>query len=263
MRWLVGMLRWRMRAVQVSATRLGDWLGAWPGWLLAGALAGVMPALACRVLGLPGQHMLTALACWPLLLAAVCLDRLDRAALTLGAAALAHTGLVFVQVALDPVGADAFYPPGAAYWQQTYWWITTGQAPEYDAHNWLPAHGQLFVAVLFLSVCSLGWLPLWQGFREADLMNYYVAHLLLESVDPLQALVFGWHPWSVCRGVGYVIVVFEVASATMAGLAGQQISTGPKRGRRWLVGVLFLLADASLKYYCSDAVRRVLAANLN
>jgi hypothetical protein len=267
MSWLGRIVRARARALLALVGRLGDWLdgwlGGWPGWLLAGVLAGVLPGLACATLGWPGQHLLTALACWPLLLAAVSQDRLDRATLTLGSAALAHAGFVFAFVALDAARANALYPPGAAYWLQTQQWIVTGQAPEYDTRNWLPAHGQLFIAVVLLSVCSLGWLPLWQGFREADLMNYYVGHLLTQSADPLTALVWGWHPWSVCRGVGYVVVVFEVSSATLAWLAGQPLSPRGRRQRRWLLGVLFLLADACLKYLCSDGVRRVLAANLN
>ena len=99
------------------------------------------------------------------------------------------------------------------------------------------------------------------GFHEVDLMNADVSQLLLHSHDPWTALALGWHPWSLCRGVGYMFVIFEVSSLSLSWLLGVSLSTpagaGPLAGRPG-----FLLADGILKYHMLEFVRQTLQENL-
>jgi hypothetical protein len=76
------------------------------------------------------------------------------------------------------------------------------------------------------------------------------------------ALAVGWHPWSLCRGLGYLFVTFEVANLSLGRLAGVPLSTPARRWRRWAAGITLLLLDGLLKFLLLEPVRRTLAANL-
>src|SRR5262245_53172626 len=66
--------------------QLGDRLGRWPRWLLAGALSGALPLLVDVVCGVPVSHVLTAVLLLPLLVAAVAHDAAARGLGAIGAA---------------------------------------------------------------------------------------------------------------------------------------------------------------------------------
>jgi hypothetical protein len=119
----------------------------------------------------------------------------------------------------------------------------------------------MFAMALF-TYTSLGFIPLWQGFYEVDLMNFYVGQLLAHSSSPWSALILGWHPWSLCRAAGYFFLTFEVTSVSFERLTGRQMSTPGSRRLRWAAGISFLLLDGATKYLLLDAVRKSLAENL-
>jgi hypothetical protein len=245
------------------ARRLGARVGGWPRWLLAGVLAGALPLLLLEAgAGLPVGRGLTAVLITPLLLGALAHDWTGRGLTAVGAAFLAHNGLAVALFAQDGARLAASFPDGAAYWAQTRAWLVSGVSPENVLSFWLPAQAQLFAAVVLFSYTSLGFIPFWYGLYEVDLMNGYVSQLLLHSHDPWTALALGWHPWSLCRGLGYLFLTFEVASLSLARLTGVRLSTPGRRRRRWLVGLAFLLLDGALKSALLEPVRRTLAANL-
>jgi hypothetical protein len=179
-----------------------------------------------------------------------------------GVAFAAHSVLVIGLAALDPVGLAVIFPDGEAYWEQSREWIVSGASREYQPGWWLPAHFQLLAAMAAFTYTSLGLISLWQGFHEVDLMNFYVGALLAHSRHPGVALTVGWHPWSVCRGLGYLVLTFEVASFSLQRLTGVPLSPTGRRWRRWLAGLALLLLDGLLKYTLLEPVRQVLAANL-
>jgi hypothetical protein len=109
---------------------------------------------------------------------------------------------------------------------------------------------------------SLGLVPLLQGLYELDLMNFYVGRLLAHARGPSPVLLLAWHPWSVCRGVGFLFVTFELASLSLARLTGVPLSTPQRRLTRWGLGVGFLILDAGIKWSCSERVRLALAGQL-
>lgn len=108
---------------------------------------------------------------------------------------------------------------------------------------------------------SLGFVPLAQGLYELDLMNVYVGRLLGSS-EPGPGLLFAWHPWSLCRGIGFLFLTFELTSLSFARLTGVQLSRSQRRWFRWQLGLGFLCLDGVIKYFCLEPVRRILAAHL-
>jgi hypothetical protein len=250
------------RRTFLLADRLAGRMGPWYRWPLAGLAIGAVPLLVDWGTGWPSSRLVGALLLTPLLLAAIARDSLGRGLGLLVAAYLGHSAVAIALVAHDAGRMASVLPGGEGYWQQSQEWIVTGASPEYDLGWWLPAHCQILGVVSVFTYLSLGFVTLWQGFHEVDLMNFYVGQLLVHSRHPGLALAVGWHPWSLCRGVGFLFLTFEVASFSLARLTGVPLSTPAVRRRRWVVGLSFLLLDGVLKFLLLDTVRGVLAANL-
>jgi hypothetical protein len=250
------------RQVLSVSTALADGLGGLPGWLAAGVVLGVGPLYVDYLLGWSLHQLATPFLIFPLLLAAVARDALVRGLALLGALLVAHCALAVALSAHDPAGMALVLPGGADYWDKSQRWIRGFHNPEYDPASWLPAQLQLLGAFCLYGYVSLGVAPLWQGFHEVGLMNYYVGRLMAESEDPFLALVLGWHPWSWCRGLGYLILTFEVSSLALEHLTGTRLSSLRRRLWRWGAGLTFLALDIGIKYASMGTVRELLAANL-
>ena len=112
--------------------------------------------------------------------------------------------------------------------------------------------------MVFYTYCSLGLITLWHGFHEVDLMNLYVSQLWLHSDGSLGVILLGWHPWSICRGIGFVVLTYELVSWSFEHLCGKTISTRRSRINRWGLGFGFLALDMVVKYTMLESVRLVL-----
>ncbi len=246
---------WRMAAVATPLTQ------GWRWWVSC-VLAGAGPLALGWLLSTSWHQGLTALLLFFLLLAAVREERPWLGGLGLGLGFAAHSALAIGLAWSDPAGASAIMPDGEGYWNAQRLWITTGVDPEYDPWNWAPAHLHLLVGIVVLSFVSFGLAALAQGVYEVDLMNYYVGNLLARSSDPVTALLLGWHPWSVLRGLCYVVLVYEVASWSLQRFTGRTLASPDTRKRRWALGLGFFVADALVKIVMLDVVRDGLAANL-
>jgi hypothetical protein len=244
------------------AQGLADRVGPWPSWIALGAAVGVIPLLMGYAIHRPEPSALTAWLLAPLLAAAVARDTFWRGLGLLGSAFFAHNVVAVALVATDPAGMAPVLTDGMAYWEKSRAWIETGVCPEYDLSWWIPAHMQLLVLMVAHTYLSLGLATFWQGLHEVDLMNYYVGELVAHSRSPWLAVLLGWHPWSVCRGVGYLFLTYEVASLSLSRLTGTQLSTPQRRATRWALGLGFLVLDGMIKYFCLEPVRRQLAWNL-
>lgn len=242
-------------------------LGAWPGplvrgwrWLPAACFAGAAPVAASYLSGVPGHPVVTGLLLWPIFLACA---RSGEAAKGLAAVTVAfcvHSTMVLLLAELDPAALSPVVAGGADYWREQETWIRTGVDPEYEWRVWVPTHAVLLLAVLVLSSASVGLVTFCYGFTQVDLMNFYCGRLLTQSRSAGIALGLGWHPWSVARGIGYLLIVWAVAEAIMARSSGRP---APRR-IRWLsaAAAAFVLADAALKALFLEPVRAGLAANL-
>jgi hypothetical protein len=245
-----------------SARHLGAWARSWPCWIVLPIAIGALPVVLDYSLGLSTHRFVTALLLVPLLLAAVVRDWEMRGLAALSLAFVAHSALTIALAACDPVGLAPVCPGGADYWERSRAWITTGTSREYELSWWLPAHFQLLAAMLVFTYTSLGLVPIWQGLYEVDLMNFYVGRFLADADAPGLGLALGWHPWSVCRGAGYLFLTYEITSLSLARLTGSSLSTPGRRCRRWALGLMFLLLDGVVKYFCLGPVRDALARHL-
>ncbi|MEW4455567.1 hypothetical protein AB1L30_23055 [Bremerella sp. JC817] len=244
------------------ARKLDDRLAPWYLWYPAAMIAGSLPMLVAYLLGTPGGQLGSSLLLTPLLVAAVSRDSMLRGLGALALGFLAHCALVITLTYNDPNGVAAIYPRGEDYWQVTLQWVLSGQSPEYELSHWLWAHVQLMLASTFFSFTSLGSVTLWQGFQEVDLMNCYVGNMLIHSKNPFTTLLVGWHIWSITRGLGYLLLTFEVTSYSLERMTKVRLSTRLRRIRRWQIGIGFLVLDGVLKYNLLEIVRQSLENNL-
>lgn len=231
-------------------------------WIPLAIAVGTLPLLACWPWGLPAHQgisgLLLTIAIWGAIHA-------GRARVGIGMILLAyasHSILAISLAAYLPEQAAALFPDGAAYWVKQEAWIRTGFDPEYEIASWLPIHAKLGVACLILAPATLGLAIFARGFYEVDLMNYYVGTLLRESGGAWGALAVGWHPWSICRGLCYVLLTYELVRMTSEWLTGRRLPVG--RGRTWRLGLAlaFFTADCVIKSSCTEEVRSVLYASL-
>jgi hypothetical protein len=241
---------------------LGAWLDHGPRWLSVAAILGLAPVAVDVAVGHAVSHLITPLLVFPLLLAAVARDRFHPGLTCLGLVFLFHSAAVIVVAAVAPETLAQAHPDGVGYWIETEEWLRTGQSRAYDVGAWGPAHFWLAAVMTLWGYLSLGFVPLLRGLYELDLMNVYVGHLLAHSRGPSPVLLLAWHPWSLCRGVGFLFVTFELASLSLSRLTGVPLSPVQSRVWRWTLGVVFLLLDAGVKWSCSEPVRQALASQL-
>lgn len=260
--WPVRLSPRTARSLLAVATTLAERLGPWPVWIMLGAVIGAGPLLVGYLTGLPGQQAASALLLMPIMVAAISRDWTGRGLGTVGSAFFAHCALAIMLSVRSPLPERPLLPDGLDYWQQSKAWIETGTSPEYELGYWLPVHGQLVFSVAGLSYLSLGMSTFWGGFYQVDLMNYYVSQLVVHSRSPWIALTLGWHPWSQLRGIGYLLITFEMASWSLSRLTGTSLSTRRIRLTRWTAGLVFVMLDCLVKYCFLDTVRQTLAANL-
>ncbi|MDB5306505.1 MAG: hypothetical protein JWO38_707 [Gemmataceae bacterium] len=234
--------------------------GRW--WPAAAAAVGAVPILLGYAAGSALHQPATAVLITPLFLACLARDRLGRAVGVVALVFGAHSAVAIVLSARDPAGAAAVLPGSEAYWQRTWLWVSTGEDLEYRWAEWLPAHALLLLVVPLGAYTSFGTVPLATGLEQVDLMNYYVGRLAAVSESPAGAVLFGWHPWSVLRGLAYTVLVFEVASWSLERLSGRPLSTRRRRARRWVCGIGLALLDGAAKFALSPVIRDQLFANL-
>jgi hypothetical protein len=173
------------------------------GALLLGAVSAALGLWSGRAWLLPGLEVA---AGYPLM---ILLLRADRRALAI-AAMLAWAAGISLAVILGVASAPATSGPavlrGPAYWSEMSAWIQSGAGCESAPGCWVPQH--LFHLVLFTiaGLASAGLAALGMGAVLMNYMSYYVGQLVARSDAPLLALLAGWHPWAVCRVIGFVIL---------------------------------------------------------
>lgn len=241
---------------------LSERLNRWPRWLTVAILLGVGPVFVDVAVGRAVSHVLTPLLGLPLLLAAAARDRFHPALTCLILVFVFHSGTVIALAATVPDTLAVAHPGGAGYWDETDHWLRTGRSRAYDVGAWGGDHLFIAAAVTVSGYLSLGFVPLVKGLEQLDLMNFYVGRLLAHASGPSPVLLLAWHPWSLCRGVGFLFVTFELASLSLARITGVPLSTPQRRTKRWALGIAFLLLDAAIKWSCSEHVRRALSGQL-
>jgi hypothetical protein len=185
--------------------------------------------------------------------------RLDKEIVLVG---LSHSALAITLACRDPERAADVFPESAVYWERTEHWVHTGENSEYQPDFWIPVHLKHLAGLLATSYTTFGVIPLDNGFRQLDVMNYYVGRLIGLSRDPMITIMAGWHPWSFLRVLGYSLLLYEMVSWSLERFTARRISTPRRRRARWLVGLALCLGDGVLKYLIADWIRLVLRDNL-
>jgi len=237
-------------------------LGSWTNCLLAGAIAGLAPYSMAPWVGMTAVGLGSALIVTLLMLAAAARDDMGKGLLCLGAAFAAHSLVTIALAYWRPEYVATLLPDGMAYWEKTLAWLTTGQSDEYDPRHWLMVHAILIAGMALAGYPTLGVVPFFHGFHQLDLMNCYVGRLLAQSDRPQIVFALGWHPWSLLRGLGFAVLLFEVVSISLARLSGSSLCPRRRRLARYLAAFFLLAADATIKYFWLDAVRGQLATSL-
>lgn len=232
-------------------------------WLPLALAAGILPLLLCWPLGSGAHQTLSGLALTVLVWGALASGRARVGIATILLAYGSHSLVAIAMAATTPVEQLAgLFPDGPAYWAKQEAWIRSGHDPEYELASWLPVHFQLLGACFVLAPLTLGLAIFARGFYEVDLMNVYVGNLLRESGGAWGALLVGWHPWSICRGLCYVLLTYALVGRVGEWLTGR--NPPPGRARTWHVALAlgFFAADCVIKSSSTEAVRSVLHASL-
>ena len=273
-RWLgpIGLTRGDADRLHARLQRVGARLGGPIGWSLAGILVGTGPfaLLALLQFAIPWGIVVraawtlpTALGFGALLVVGSGSGRPLSGCLALGAGLFTHCALAIGLTAAEPAWTAELLADGPAYWTKTLAWVETGQSPEYELWWWVPAHLQLVGVTVLLSYVSLGITTLHEGLYEVGLMNHYVGNLVRTAQDPVTALLVGWHPWSVARGLGFLAITVEVVDASLSRLLGRALSTPRERVVRWAVGLTFVALDGLLKLFFLETVRLAILGSLH
>ena len=262
--WLgpVGLSEQDAGTVDGAVNAVAAQLGAPSRWLLIGALAGALPFCLAWTVQVPLWALPTSLFLAGLMVLGAASHRPYSALSAVGLGMFVHCAVAISLTAHDPASTAGLLEDGPAYWEKTRHWVLTGESPEYQLAWWVPAHVQLVTATVVLSYLSLGITTLYEGMYEVGLMNCYVGNLLREAHDPVTALFVGWHPWSVARGVGFLVLTYELVDLSWSRLVGVWRSTRSERIARWAVGLSFAAIDALLKLFLLEPIRLAIAGAL-
>ncbi|MFH1515756.1 MAG: hypothetical protein ABIG42_09895, partial [bacterium] len=159
--------------------------------------------------------------------------------------------------------ASAVIINGEEYWEEMYWWLAGAPAKESTPSQFIPEHIKHMVIVAVASLASAGMLALLFGTVLMNYMNYYVSQLMLNSSKPLLMAVIGWHPWSICRVVSFIILGCALAWPLVSRFGkGEKIDA---RKFKIMVGIAIGLEilDILLKTFIGPGWRELLLVNLN
>jgi hypothetical protein len=217
--------------------------------------------LITSVLGLflPGRFILPLLQFvppWLLLVHFSRRGRLGRGIIWLLAWVLMLNVVMVCLVVIFPARSAGIYH-ASAYWHQMQLWIRTGSGMEGDWQQFLPHHLLQVVKLGLASLVSGGGIALLMGVLQLDYMNYYVGKVVIGSDQPVKAFFLGWHLWSVCRVIGYIIICAVLAQPLLARLLRFRI---PAKSWFYLaLGCGFVFLDLLLKYTLNSGLRAALA----
>lgn len=231
-------------------------------WPLVALLTGTVPLLVSFLTGLGGHQVVSAMLLSGICLGLVWKDRWVAAIFAISLMFLGHSILAVYLAQHFPETCDQIMPKAREYWEQQRHWITTGENLEYELSTWVPAHITLFFGTTFYSFVSFGVLVFYEGLIQVDMMNFYNAQLAMLSESQVRSLGFGWHIWSLMRGIGYLFLTVEVISLSLAVFSQQKLSSRRNRIIRWSAGIGFLLTDCLIKLFAVEPVREKLYENL-
>lgn len=234
-------------------------LFAWP---IIALIIGVFPITVGYAIGSTFHQILMGLLLMPLFWLCVFHDRLTTAIFFVVVTVASHSAVVIMLSACDPTGASKALSGSQPYWEETLQWLTTGDSYRYQTANWLPEHLRLYCTVCVSSFLTLGVFPFLIGIEQVDLMNFYVGRLAAQSDGIFNPLAFGWHPWSLQRGLSYIILVFVTTSWALQRVTKQEITRPTRHVMRLAISMVLAFADVLTKMWLAPVIRHILYVGL-
>jgi hypothetical protein len=136
---------------------------------------------------------------------------------------------------------------GAAYRDEMFRWIRTGEGAEGHVRQFLPQHLVHLAAFLTLSVLSASVVSMSMGAVLMNYMSYYVASLARAGTPVYAVLLLGWQPWAIVRVGAFCALGTVLAGPLLSRVLGYR-DAGLAAWRPVLSGALAgILADWTLK----------------
>jgi len=169
--------------------------------------------------------------------------------------AVAATAMSAFGWSRDARDEGLFLRPG--YRDDMLRWVETGQGDESRPSRFLPqhaAHAGVFAAA---SLGTGGILSMPMGAVLMNSMGEYVGTMAARSAHPVASIILGWHPWSLVRIVGFVILGVVLSGVVLSRLMAFPFALSAHRG--WLAaGGGLLILDVGLKAVLAPAWGRLL-----
>lgn len=149
------------------------------------------------------------------------------------------------------------------YWSDMELWLKGDPSKQGTPSEFIPEHIKHTVTVSVASLISAGMIGINFGTVLMNYMNYYVATIMLMSDSPLLLAIIGWHPYSVCRVIGFIIL-----GCTFSWVFVSRFSKESNFNRRIFVFLIILglcleLLDILLKIYIAPGWRDLIVANIS
>ncbi len=162
-----------------------------------------------------------------------------------------------------PENASSVILRGNEYINEMYPWLCGADSKEGSPALFIPEHLLHMSIVSVSSLVSAGMISLIFGTILVNYMIYYVSWLMLNSPQPLLMAIIGWHPWSICRVISFIILGCICAIPILKGLRGHKKSDYRKYVIMIIVAIAFEILDIILKTYIGSGWRDLLVMNLN
>jgi hypothetical protein len=136
---------------------------------------------------------------------------------------------------------------GAAYRDQMFHFIHTGEGAEGDIRRFLPQHLLQLVIFIVAGVSTAGLASIVLGSALMNTMSFYVASLAREGMPGWAVALLGWQPWALCRVAAFCILGVVLAEPLLSRICGRRYGgiTAARRPLAWAAGLL--AADWILK----------------
>lgn len=144
----------------------------------------------------------------------------------------------------ETTGRAIFHGP--EYVDEMFRWVRTGIGAEGTPSMFIPQHLLHTGIFIVLSLVSGGLLSLVMGSMLMNYMSFYVGSLILNSRNTGLAILMGWHPWSIFRVAGFVVLGVILAEPLICRITGRPYQSGDVR-KYVLFVVAALLTDAIMK----------------
>ena len=210
--------------------------------------------------------LLATLAIYPVLALLLAQGRRPAAAIATLLWAASLSASVIAMTARRPEAMEPVVLNGAAYRDELFDFIRTGQGRESDPASFVPQHVLHLGAFCALALVSAGLLGIALGAVLVGYMSFYVGSLAAAGGAPALAFALGWPPWAILRVVAFVLLGVVLAEPLLFA-AIRRVRPAPRTtsGRRpwYLTAAALLLADVILKSMLAPGWATLLRRCLN